>query len=157
MDFSLVSTAVSALTSAKELGKAAMAVRDFNQVADIVAKLNEQLLHAQEALFRHNGELFRLQQEHAEAVAKLGKMESALAERGRYTLAVIGNGQFAYQSKVMPDIGEESSPGHAEPQHYVCQACFDRGVKTVLQKSLTSWGAEYWLCGSCKAELLIRD
>jgi hypothetical protein len=157
LDLTLISSAMSALSAAKEFGKAALAVRDFNQVADIVAKLNEQLLHLQDALLRHQGDLLRLQQEQFEAESKLRYMEKRLAEQGRYQLVEITSGKFAYQSIVVTEKDEVLIPDRREPLHYVCQGCFDKGIKTVLQKTETSWGAFYWVCNSCKAELMTGE
>lgn len=134
MDFSLIGAASTAISSAREFGKAALAVRDFNQMADIVSKLNDQILKAQDALFTHNAQLLTLQNEHIQTAQKLREMEEALAERGRYTLFELSPGVFAYRMNVLPVASEMSDPLPAEPVHYVCQPCFDKRVKAVLQR-----------------------
>jgi hypothetical protein len=132
MDLSVITAAVGAISAAKELGKAALGVRDFNEVAPVIAQLNDQLLKAQDALFRHNAELLSLQQEQFETAKKLREMEEALAQRGRYSLVELSNGVFVYRVNVAPEAGALDKPSGAEPLHYVCQPCFDKGVKAVL-------------------------
>jgi hypothetical protein len=152
MDLSMISAAASAITVSKELAKAALGVRDFNEMAPVVAKLNEQLLKAQESLFGHQAQLLALQQEHFETTEKLRKVEKSLAERGRYTLIELSPGNLAYTANVAPVDGNAIDPARAEPQHHVCQPCFDKGNKAVLRR-LVVWGTETWTCPLCEVEL----
>lgn len=134
MDLASISTAVSALKAAKDIGQAAVAFRDFNQAAGAIAQINEQLLKAQDSLFTHNAQLMELQQQHFEAREELRKLKEALAEKARYTLFEISPGEFVYRSDVVPQQGGSGEPGAAQPLHYLCQTCFDKGSKSVLQK-----------------------
>ena len=83
MDFALISTAVGSLKAAKDLGQAALGIRDFNQFASTISQINDQLLKAQESLFTHNAQLMQLQQDHFEARDELRKLRDAATERGR--------------------------------------------------------------------------
>jgi hypothetical protein len=132
MDFSLISAAVNSLRIAKDIGSAAIELRDFNQMSAEFSKMNGELLKAQDALFAHNASLLELHGKYADVCDELRKMKDALNERGRYTLFEIGAGKFAYRLKV-PGKGEASvMPGADEPMHYLCQPCFDAGRKMVL-------------------------
>jgi hypothetical protein len=148
MDLSIITAAVSALSAAKELGKAALGVRDFNEVAPVIAQLNDQLLKAQDALFRHNAELLSLQQEQFETAKKLREMEEALTQRGRYSLVELSRGHFAYRVNIAPVNSDVGNPVSAEPLHHVCQPCFDKGVKAVLQRH-SFYGAISLDCPIC--------
>lgn len=152
MDLSAISAAVSAITVSKELAKAALGVRDFNEMAAVVAKLNEQLLKAQEGLFGHQAQLLALQQEHFETTEKLRKAEKALAERGRYALIELSPGNFAYSANITPVDSEVGNPVSTEPPHNVCQPCFDKGSKAVLRRTVF-YGTEVWTCPVCRIEL----
>jgi hypothetical protein len=152
MDFSLMSTAVSSLSAAKELGKAMVGVRDFNTIAGTVAQMNEQLLKAQDALFAHNTSLNELQQKYFETTEKLRTMERIMAERGRYALFEITKGSFVYRSKPAEIIANDGNAVLAEPLHYVCQRCFDSGTKVVLQRKVF-YGAVELCCSNCKIDL----
>lgn len=133
MDFSLISAAVNSLRLAKDIGSAAVELRDFNQMAGEFAKMNGELLKAQDALFAHNASLLELHGKYADACDELRKMKDALNERGRYALFEIGAGKFAYRLKVGGAGEAVAVPGADEPMHYLCQPCFDAGRKMVLR------------------------
>jgi hypothetical protein len=156
MDFSMMSAAASAITVSKELAKAAIGIRDFNEMASVIAKLNEQLLKAQEGLFAHQAQLLVIQQQHADANEKVRKLEKALAERGRYSLVEVTAGYFAYRSKTAPMGDNVGEPISSEPIHHVCQRCFDSGVKCVLQRVPYAYGGAYLTCGNCHLEIAVN-
>lgn len=156
MDLAVISAAIGAISVAKELGKAALGVRDFNEMAPVIAQLNDQLLKAQDALFRHNAELLALQQEQFETAKKLREMEETLAQRGRYSLVEVSRGQFAYRVNVAVETSEVGNPGRAEPLHYVCQPCFDKGIKAVLQRE-NFYGAIYLDCPICETKVSVGE
>lgn len=133
MDLSLVTGAYASLKAAKEIGGALLDARDFTQSAAKIAEMNALLLKAQESLFVHNAQLMELQQQNFEASQELRKLKEALAERGRYTLFQITPGSFVYRANISPEGGDPDAPGSAEPEHYLCQPCYDKGVKSVLQ------------------------
>ncbi len=133
MDFSLIGAAVNSLRIAKDIGSAAVELRDFNQMAAEFAKMNGELLKAQDALFAHNASLLDLHGKYADACDELRKMKDALDERSRYALFEIGTGQFAYRLKVAGAREAAGVPGTDEPMHFLCQPCFDAGRKMVLQ------------------------
>lgn len=148
MDFSLISGLVSTLKATYDLGNAAMGVRDANQFATTLAQINDQLLKAQQSLFAVSGQAMEMQQQLAKLQEECRKLKAAAEERGRYALVEIGTGNFALQSKV--DVGGMSDPIAAEPVHYVCQPCFDKGVKAVLGITLSTMGTvRYQTCPNC--------
>jgi hypothetical protein len=151
MDFSLIKAAVTSIGAAKELGQAMVGVRDFNMVAGTVAQINEQLLKAQDALFTHNANLSELQQENFELREQLRAIKELVAQRGRYSLFEITKGSFVYRAYATQRVGHDGNPVPAEPEHYICQACFDGGIKVVLQRS-TFYGSVKLCCSRCKAE-----
>lgn len=152
MDLSSITTAFTAIDLVRRGLSAAIEVRDFNQAAAELAKLNEALLSAQAALLAQNSALFELQREKFETAEKLRKMEEALAERGRYSLVEITPGGFAYRVNLAPQQGGASEPGSTEPMHYLCQPCFDAGKKAVLQRQ-AAWGSVHARCPSCALEV----
>lgn len=149
MDLSAVSAVVSAISASKDLAKAAIGVRDFNEMAPVIAQLNDQLLKAQDAMFKFNAQLMTLQQENFEATEELRKLKETLAERGRYSLIELSDRVFVYQVNVAPGAGEVGNPVGAQPLHHLCQPCFDKGVKSVLQKS-SFYGSISLECSICE-------
>lgn len=151
LDLSLISTAVRSIGAAKELGQAMLGVRDFNMVASTVTQINEQLLKAQDALFTHNADMSELQQKNIEMLQELRAMKELIAERGRYALFEPTKGYFVYRVKAVESIGHDGNPVAAQPDHCVCQRCFDSGVKVVLQRT-SFYGKVSLSCNACKAE-----
>jgi hypothetical protein len=145
MDFSSITTAIASLKSAQELAAATLGVRDFNQSAAAISKINEQLLAAQQGLLAHNTMLLQLQSEHFQATKELRELKEAVAEKGRYDLVDIGGGVFVYRANVSPEQHRAGGPGSANPMHYLCQPCLDKGDKSVLQGR-----NGYWHCSLCR-------
>jgi hypothetical protein len=152
MDFSLIAAASSAIGAAREIGRAAVGVRDFNQLAATVSQLNDQLLKAQDALFTHQAQLLGLQQELFQTKEQLRIAQQVVEERGRYELFEISRGMFVYRLKLSMEAG---APG-AEPVHYLCQPCFDRGVKNALIRREFA-NRVIHVCPSCRVEYLERE
>lgn len=152
MDFSLISSAVTAINGAIDLGKGALSIRDEAKAMDIVRAMNEKLLDAQQRLFELGAAINALQHENFQAAQELREVREALAERGRYTLVAISDGQFAYRVNPTPALGGTGDPGLTEPDHYVCQKCFDGPGKdkVVLQRRGMLGGGRYLECPGCK-------
>lgn len=80
MDYSLISAAAAAISAARDIGKSAAGVHDFNQMATAVAQLNAEILKAQDSLFTHQGQLLAMQQELFGLKDALRQKEAALAQ-----------------------------------------------------------------------------
>lgn len=147
MDLSLIGAAAGAISAAKDIGKAALGIRDANLIAGEMAKLNDQLLAAQDALFRHNAQLLDLQQQHFDATMELQKLRERAAERARYVLGAVSAGAFAYRYQAT-----DPDEAAAAPPHWLCQPCFDNGRKVVLSK-IEVHRLPIWQCTVCKVGL----
>lgn len=153
MDFSLITSAVSAINGAIDLGKGALSIRDEAKAMEIVRAMNEKLLDAQQRLFELGAAVNALQHENFEATQELRELKEALAERGRYSLVELSPGQFAYRVNPAPALGGASDPTFPQPDHYICQKCFDgpTKAKVILQRRFRAGGrSSYWHCASCK-------
>jgi hypothetical protein len=150
MDMSSLSAAVSGIRGAIILGKGALAVRDSTKAQEIVRAMNEKLLDAQQCLLELSAALNSLQQEHFQSTQELREVRETLAERGRYSLVDIGGSQFAYRMNAQPTLSGASDPGLAEPEHYICQKCFDgpAQAKVVLQTTYQH-RMPFWQCSGC--------
>jgi hypothetical protein len=132
MDFSVVTAAMSALTTARTLGQTLVGLRDFNESAAVVAQLNGELLRAQESLFSLSAQLHELQHENFQTAEELKGLRERLIDRARYALHELSQGVFVYRSN------GATATGDSEPVHYLCQPCFDKGAKAVLVYSLVT-------------------
>lgn len=146
MDLASIGTAFTAIDLIRKGLSAAIDVRDFNQAAAELSKLNEALLSAQAALLAQNSALFQLQTEKFETAEKLRKLQEALTEKARYDLFDLGGGVFVYRTNAGPSLGGPGDPASAQPEHFLCQPCFDAGKKSVLRR----WSDREWNCTLCK-------
>jgi hypothetical protein len=146
MDLTFISTAASALSAAREFGKAAVGLRDFNELATVVAKMNEQILNAQDSLFSHQTKLFAINEEVQTLRNALAEAHQKLEQRGRYELFVLSPGVYVYRSKA--DGG--STQVKSEPAHFVCQPCFDvKGERGILLRMSSAVGISH-RCPLCE-------
>ncbi|MDO8941520.1 MAG: hypothetical protein Q7U98_20365 [Methylicorpusculum sp.] len=150
MDYSLISSAIASLRAAKDIGNAALELREWNLVVGEMTKINGELLKAYDALFTHSADLLDLQEKYAKAVNELRQANEVLAERGRYTLFEIGRGKLVYRFNVVQAESEGSEAVTHQPVHYLCQPCFDLGRKMVLQLYLDAADGPVAACPHCK-------
>lgn len=156
MDWSIVTGALASLKTAKEIGGSLLELNNFSESAAKVAELNSLLLQAQERLFTHNTQLAELQQQHFESREELRKLRESIAQRDRYTLFELSNGVFVYRVDVSPRLSGTGDPLPTEPEHYVCQRCADKGVKSVLQKR-SGPTVVHLFCGECGGKFPTGD
>lgn len=151
MDFTSFFAATSALASAKEILSGAVDLRDMSKLTTLITEANAKLLQTQEALLTNQAQMANLQKEHFETREKLRVVEERLAQKARYSLFEISDGNFVYRVNLSPVPGDVGNPVSSEPLHYVCQSCFDKGIKVVLQKSYLMEGVFHLECSNCKA------
>lgn len=139
MDLSLIGAATAALSAARDIGKSAIGIRDFNQVAAAIAQVNDQLLKAQDSLFTHQSQLLAIQQELFGLKDTLRQKESALIEAqdeiaklkqkklnlDSYERVRHAGGAWVYRRK-------DVSPDNEDEPVY-CDNCFEQEQLSVLQ------------------------
>lgn len=133
MDMTAIASLTTAISAAREIAQGAIGMRDTVLVSEATTRLLQRLLEAQNALLAYNTVLLQLQHEQFEAREEIRKLQEAARERGRYTLFELAPGQLAYRVNITPEQSRSGEPGSAEPMHYVCQGCFDKGRKAVLR------------------------
>lgn len=128
MDFSML---ITTLGAAKDMAGALVGERDRQKAAVIEVNLTEKILQAQAQL----AQVLAAVIEKDAAIRTLGErvreLEAAQNERARYQLARLGSvgNFFAYRLRAAAELGERAD----EPQHFLCQPCFDAGKKSVLR------------------------
>lgn len=141
-----ISALVSAVAAAREVTSAALAVRDFNASATALARVNEQLLDVLDKALETKAYAITLQQQLFEANQELRLLQQSQDERDDYDLFAVFPGVFAYRYR--PASEGDSLRRH--PAHFLCQPCFDKGTKSVLQQR----HAGAYLCPACQLLLL---
>lgn len=139
-----------ALTSAKTLydtARAAMEARDDAKLKTAMVELQGKLHDATQAAITSISEAMTLQKDLRAAQDELAEIKRKQADRERYALTQLpGEGkQFAFARK-------PSAEGEDEPPHYLCQGCYDKGFKFVLQGTEGQFWWEY-SCPGCKTTL----
>lgn len=159
MDMTAIASLTSAISAAREIAQGAIGIRDATLVNEVTSRLVQKLLDAQNALLAHNAALLQLQNEHFEAREELRKLQEAASERGRYALVEVSPGQFAYRVNIAPEQSGAGEPGGAEPMHYVCQPCLDKGIKAVLNSGVHKFSTGFrkaWICPVCGGAVMAQ-
>lgn len=99
--------------------------------------------------------ILSLQEEISQKTEELKKLRESISEKEKYSLVETfpGSGNFAYARNVSPVESHSGAPVRTEPFHYVCQRCFDNGIKSVLQRQLRGGTANRFAilyCSVCK-------
>lgn len=147
VDALAVTSAISALKQAVDIAGALLSERDKALVQARVQQLNELLIAAQRetlASYSEQLDLLKAKRELEEQIAQFKTWET---EKQRYELQEIGEGFFAYALK-------ESARG-AEPMHYICTPCYQRGQKMILQWTNTYDGGRPHQCPQCKFVIVL--
>lgn len=158
MDLSLIGAATAALSAARDIGKSAIGIRDFNQVAVAIAQLNDQLLKAQDSLFSHQTQLLTMQQEVfglrdtlrqkesalVEAQDKIAKLKQKKLELNQHERFLHAGGGWAYRRK-------DASPDNEDEPAY-CANCFEQEQLSVLQPG-TGPNRTHLVCHRCDSKI----
>lgn len=143
-------TAIAALQASyaflKDVAGFTLNERDRQKFATLQIDLTDKIIQAQSNILQvqdaitSKGVLLRALQE------RISDMESDKRERGRYQLAKLGTvgDFFAYKLRPASELPERAD----EPEHFLCQTCFDAGKKSVLRVSKYTA-----LCLLCKASV----
>lgn len=140
------SALLTSLATIKDLGSALLRERDQQKAATIQIDLSEKVIQAQAQLSQVLAAV--IDKDHTIQILRdqVRALEQAQNERGRYALHRLGDGSegdyFVYKLRAPADLTERAD----EPEHVVCQTCFDAGKKSVLVHN----GDGYWFCHLCE-------
>lgn len=158
MDLSLIGATTAAISAAREIGKAAIGVRDFNQMATAISQLNEQLLKAQDSLFSHQTQLLAMQEELfglkdtlrqketalTEAQSEIAKLKQKKLDLDSYERVRHAGGAWVYRRK-------DVSPDNEDEPVY-CDNCFQQEQLSVLQPG-TAENRTRLVCQRCGTKI----
>lgn len=139
-----------ALSSARALlniATAAIEARDDAKLKAALIDLNSKLMDASLVALNTIGKSAELQAALHVAQREKADLQRQIDERSRYTLAKISEDRevFAY-------VSQPAQEGDDAPPHYLCQLCYDKGVKAVLQGG-DFYGAKTYDCPNCKQSI----
>lgn len=138
-----INALISSLSSISNIGKALIDERDRQKLASLQIELTNKIIEAQSQLSQVLGTVIEQQRLIPILEQKIRQLEAGEAEKARYQLIKLGTSRefFVYALRSDP----ESLKSNDEPQHYLCQPCFDAGKKAVLHGN----GEGYWKCPIC--------
>lgn len=122
------------------IAKVALDARDEaklrSALTDLTLKLNDVSISALASTER----AMALQNTIRDLEDEARRLKLEATERERYALTEIRPGALAYKSKHVDGRQDE-------PTHYLCQPCYDKGVKAMLRYTAPVQGGEgKWLC-----------
>lgn len=123
MDFASI---IAGITSAFDLLRGGLRARDDAKVSAATIEISQRLLELGQLTSTAQQEVATLRSSEGELHRRIAELEKRQTERDKYSLHEIRPGAFAYASQ-QPEAGMDT------PQHYLCQPCFDDGLKRVLR------------------------
>ena len=143
--------ALGALQSASNIIKTLTGLRSDGERSAQLIELQSQIMAAQASAIQANLAQSNLIDRVRQLEAQIAQMETWSTEKQRYELKAVFPGSFAYALK----------PGTSgtEPAHYICQPCYEKGKKRVLQSKPSAMPdliPSTLNCPECKAEIAVR-
>lgn len=148
MDMSAVVTRGQALTALRQIARTLLEVRDFTKLASVQTELLQRILDVQGAML----EMQVAVSSHLQTIDVLkdetAKLKRIAADRESYALHEIRRGAFVHR--------RPEGVGAPEPIHYLCQPCYDKGVKAVLVETVNN-GDWFQTCPICKWRVRVSE
>lgn len=139
-----LSTAYTAMSSAVDFVKTAIQARDEARINEALAEIQQKRVDLSMAAIELIEKSCALAIANSELANKVAELERKLNERTHYALFEVAPGRFVY--RFVPDEGDSN------PEHYVCQLCYDKGIKSVLRFYATMDGhSKRYACAACES------
>lgn len=147
-----IASLISIFGGAKDLGIALINERDRQKAATIQIDFSEKIIEAQAQLSEVLGTVIEKDRVIQTLSERIRDLETKQNEKARYHLAKLGIGGnfFAYRLRPSGELIERND----EPEHFLCQPCFDAGKKGILV-SRDVYGATSYRCPICKEDVCI--
>lgn len=148
-DASTIQIAIGSIKTAAETVKSLINLRDLAMMQSKAIELQTQILSAQGSALEAYETQTTLLREVRELKEEMARMKTWDAEKQRYELKKLGHeGVFAYALK--------ADAQGAEPPHWICPDCYQKGEKSVLQQITRYPGrADVRLCQRCGWEIYV--
>lgn len=148
MDGASIISFLQTVKSAKEIGTALIGLKVTGEVQAKIIELNNLIIAAQ-------GHAASAQQENAALVTRIRHLEKEIADQKtsisynqNYELKQVDIGALCY---VLKENAQTS-----EPPHWLCQPCFSKGHRNILQKDAFEFeNKAQYVCNTCKFEISV--
>lgn len=121
-----IASAISGATAMLGIAKGAIAARDDFKAQQALGDVQTKLLEITTAALALSQTNIALTDEIRLLKDEAHNSQMKARERERYLITELGTGTYAYKS-------QPAEEGTSEPLHYLCQPCYDKGVKTILR------------------------
>lgn len=149
MEISAITGAVTAFNAMRQIASAMIDVRDSNKLAGLQAELLKEITNAQQALIISHERSMTYLEERDALKARVVTLEKKAAERERYVLHEIRAGAFVYKLARGVSV--------SRPAHYLCQPCYDKGIKAVLERMDLHLIGPVQVCPVCDRQISLGD
>lgn len=141
MDFS---TAISSALGMVQIADAALKARDSTKASQAISEIQLKLVELSMSALTVTEKNMSLANEVRSLQDELNELKRKASDWDKYTLAEVCIGVHAYQPK---KYGTDSGI----PFHYLCQPCYDKGIKSMLRflshfKGNPQDNYSEWLC-----------
>ena len=140
-DIAAISGVLSSITGMKTIAEGLLAARDINAVSGKVIELQSKIIELQNGVFAIQAERMALAERASMLEKQIADSEKWDAEKEKYELVEMSAGVFGY----MPNSKSEN----ASVPHWLCQTCFEKKKKTILQLSTHSAVGFIYECSPC--------
>ena len=138
---SWVDAIMSPLKAAGDMAQGLIEIRDTVKFGDAIIKLQAQIMSAYQGAATAQARETAMSEEMSRLKARVTELERWEVEKERYQLQRHEPGVFVYALK--PDMAK------GEPAHEICQACYQRGQKSILNCGEQHYGVTKLHCPSC--------
>ena len=139
----LIRTAVlSSLKAAKDIAEGLFKLGEGEAFKSKFIEFQSKVIDANDAVGRIQEERAALLERIRELEEQVAQFEAWTSEKEKYELKQVAPGAFAY-------VPKKTVQG-AEPSHWLCTTCYERGKKRFLQKGMiASWAQLNYHCAEC--------
>ena len=141
--FAEIKGAIDSVKVLSDILEASKDLRNFNEMASALSKVNSQLLSATAVALASQEKQSQLSNRVLELENQLREIEDWNTQIQRYKLHEFPSGALAY--KLCERIEQN------EPEHYLCVTCVDKKHRTTLQPS-----HDHLNCHSCKSSIYTK-
>lgn len=117
--------AMGAFSAVFDIAKTALEARDEGKINAALSELNRKHLDLSTAALQLQEKLVALQAALSELQSENTELRAKANDRAHYVLHAVSPGRFVYRNTPDPERPDI-------PAHYLCQTCYDQGIKSVL-------------------------
>jgi len=150
VDALAISGVLQSFNAISNIGKALLGMRDAAKINEKVIELNHEILSVYQSAHAVLAQQSAMLEEKRALEKKITDLETWNAEKEKYQLADVRT-QYAQYGHVWAYVLKKDASS-TEPEHYLCQNCYQDGRKSILQEEMRG-STEILLCQRCGSEI----